>query len=138
MTLSEYRGGTAKPIDDIVFPPVGATDADGFGNNLLEVMQFVFNYITFDPDDEIDQGVLAAYKPLGVEPGKEYDPSTVASIDGERFRAIAQKVRTDNLALFADPLAMAEMTPRMFQPKGVTNLETLVTVSVVGPIGQPM
>ena len=34
---------------------VGQTDADIFEHNLLEVMQFVFNHTTFDPQDEIDQ-----------------------------------------------------------------------------------
>jgi hypothetical protein len=60
-----------------------------FGNNLLEVMQFVFNHMTFDPADEIDQGVLAAYKPLGIEPGRPYDPGAVQPIDGKRFRSMA-------------------------------------------------
>jgi hypothetical protein len=35
ITLSEFRGGKAKPINDIQFPTVGKTDADVFGNNLL-------------------------------------------------------------------------------------------------------
>ena len=48
MTLAEYQGGKAKPINDIKFPPVGKTDADVFGNNLLEVMQFVFNHTNLD------------------------------------------------------------------------------------------
>jgi hypothetical protein len=85
ITLSRYRGGTANPIDAVEFPPVGETDADVFGNNLLEVMQFVFNHTTFDPDNEIDQGVLAAYKPLGIEPGKPYDPGAVKPIDKESW-----------------------------------------------------
>ena len=81
-TLSELRGQPAKPIDDIEFPAVGKRDADIFGNNLLEVMQFVFNHTTFDPKDELDQAVLAAYEPLGVVPGQEFDPAKVAKIDG--------------------------------------------------------
>jgi hypothetical protein len=51
VTLSEYQGGEAKRIDDIELPSVGKTDADVFENNLLEVMQFVFNHTTFDPND---------------------------------------------------------------------------------------
>ena len=54
-------------------------------------MQFVFNHTTFDTDDEMDQAVLAAFKPLGVEPGKTYDPKTVASIDGKKFAATATR-----------------------------------------------
>jgi len=49
--------------------PGFALDADVFENNFLEVMQFVFNHITFDPANEIDQAAMAALKPLGVEPG---------------------------------------------------------------------
>jgi len=92
LTLSEFRGGQAKPIDDIEFPPVGATDFDVFENNLLEVMQFVFNHTTFDLANEIDREVLAAYKPLGIQPGRQYDPSAVKTIDGKRFRRVAEQV----------------------------------------------
>ena len=51
VTLSEYEGGEPKPIDDIVFTLVGETEADVFDKNLLEVMQFVLNHTTFDPEN---------------------------------------------------------------------------------------
>jgi hypothetical protein len=137
VTLSEYRGGKAKPINDIKFPTVGKTDADIFGNNLLEVMQFVFNHTTFDPNNKIDQGVLAAYKPLGVEPGKPYNPATVKPIDGERFRSMAKQVAAKNLAIMGQPKVAAKLKPYWFEPKGETNLDTLVATSVIGPIGLP-
>jgi len=138
MTLSEYRGGKAKAVDDIEFPPFGKTDADVFGNNLLEVMQFVFNHTTFDPNDLMDKGVVAAYKPLGIEPGKKYDPSAVAKIDNEQFRKISQEIQAHNFTLLAEPGKFAEITPRILRPKGETDLEAIVIVSVIGPIGLPM
>ena len=137
VTLSEYRGGKAKPIDDITFPSVGKTDADVFGTNLLEVMQFVFNHTTFDPNNEVDQGVLAAYKPLGIEPGKPYDPATIKPIDGKRFQEIAQQVAKQSLAIMGQPEVAAKLTPYWMQPKGKTNLDALVAASVIGPIGLP-
>jgi hypothetical protein len=138
VTLSEYRGGKAKPINDITFPPVGKTDADVFGNNLLEVMQFVFNHTTFDPNNKIDQGILAAYKPLGIEPGKRYDPATVKPIDGKRFRSMAEQVAATNLALMGKPeVFAARFKPYWFEPKGETHLDALVATSVIGPIGLP-
>jgi hypothetical protein len=137
VTLSEYRGGKAKLTNDIQFPPVGKTDADIFGNNLLQVMQFVFNHTTFDPDNKIDQGVLAAYQPLGIEPGKPYDPAAVKPIDGKRFRSMAKQVATQNLAIMGQPKVIAKLKPYWFEPKGETNLDTLVATSVIGPIGLP-
>ena len=137
ITLSVYNGGKAKPIDDIKFPPVGKTDFDIFGNNLLQVMQFVFNHTTFDPNNEVDQGVLAAYKPLGIEPGKQYDPATVKPIDGKRFQSIARQVAAKNLALMGQPKAAAKLMPYWMEPKGKTNLDALVAASVIGPIGLP-
>jgi hypothetical protein len=137
VTLSEYRGGKAKPIVDIKFPPVGKTDADVFGNNLLEVMQFVLNHTTFDPNNKIDQGVLTAYKPLGIEPGKPFDPATVKPIDGKRFRSMAKQVAAQNLAIMGQPKVVAKLKPYWFEPKGETNLDTLVATSVIGPIGLP-
>ncbi len=138
LTLAEYRGGQAKGIDDIKFPAFGKTDADIFENNLLEVMQFVFNHTTFDPNDEMDQGVLAAYKPLGVEPGKTYDASTSAEIDGKRFRKAAEKVQAQNLALLKDPAGLVQFRPRVMRPKGEMDLDTMVAQSVIGPIGLPL
>ena len=137
VTLSEYRGGKAKPINDITFPKVGKTDADVFENNLLEVMQFVFNHQTFDANNEIDQGVLAAYKPLGIEPGKQYEPSAVESIDGRQFRRVAELVAAENLGMMARPQDAAKVKPYWMQPKGKATLDALVAASVIGPIGLP-
>jgi len=137
MTLSEHRGGEAGPIDDIQFPPVGATDFDVFESNLLEVMQFVFNHTTFEPGDELDQAVRAAYEPLGVEPGKAYDPNTVVTIDGARFRQIAQQIASAEMAKATEPQFAEENLLGLFQGKGQTTLERLLFQSVVGPIGLP-
>jgi len=137
VTLSEYRGGKAKPIDDIEFPPVGKTDADVFGNNLLEVMQFVFNHTTFDPNDELEQAVLAAYKPLGIEPGRAFNPAHAAKIDGARFRKAAERIWAAEMAKVTDQEFQDENLGGLFQPKGQMTLERLLFQSVLGPIGLP-
>lgn len=138
LTLSEYLTGTAAgPASTVDFPEFGRTDFDIFENNLLEVMQFIFNHTTFDPDDKIDQKLLAAYEPLGVIPGREYDPARVAQIDGARFRATAERIAPQELAKATDPEFMAENVAGLFQPKGQTNLERMLFQSILGPIGQP-
>ena len=137
MSLSEFLGKPKPEIDEVNFPPYGKTDADIFENNLLEVMQFVFNHTTFDPDFELDREVLAAYAPLGVEPGKEYDPENVAKIDGKKFREISIKVRDEEIAKMNNTQLIDSLLPTLYQPKGKAGLESLLLVSVVGPIGQP-
>lgn len=137
-TLSEFRGGTAKPIDDVDFPTFGKTDADVFGNNFVEVMQFVANHVSFDAEDELDQGVLAAWKLIGVEPRKSYEPAAATNIDGDRFRATAVKIQKENLAVLTNPQKMVNLAPLLLQPKGKTTLEAILMVSVIGPIGLPM
>jgi len=137
VTRSEYRGGKGKPIDVIEFPAVGKTDADIYGNNFLEVMQFVFNHTTFDRDDELDAALLAAFEPLGVEPGKEFDKSNAAQIDGTRFRKIVEQVRKSEFARSQDPAVTKEHGMGLFQPKGQMPLHLLVLQSVIGPIGLP-
>jgi hypothetical protein len=137
MTLAEYQGNARMEADALDFPPYGKTDADIFENNLLEVMQFVFNHTTFDPDFELDQKVLALYEPLGIEPGKAYNPETALKIDGKKFRDISIKVRDEQIAIMNDPVRMPPMLPLIFQPKGTIGLEPMVFPSVVGPIGQP-
>jgi len=137
MTLSEILGGSAKAIDDVQFPDVGQTDPDVYENNFLEVMQFVVNHTSFDPNDDVDTGLLAALKPLGIEPGKSFDKTKVATIDGKRFRAIADEVREKKFARAMDPAVTAEHGTSLFQPKGQISLSLLVMQSVIGPIGQP-
>ncbi|MGD9346773.1 MAG: DUF1254 domain-containing protein [Candidatus Aminicenantes bacterium] len=137
MTLSEYLGKPAPKIDDVEFPPYGTTDADIFENNLLEVMQFVFNHTTFDPDFELDREVLAVYEPLGIVPGKEYNPNKAVKIDGEKFREISIKVRDEQIAIMNDHEETSAMLPLIFQPKGTIGLEPMLCPSIVGPIGQP-
>jgi hypothetical protein len=137
MTLSEFQGKPAKNSSDVQFPPYGKTDGDVFANNLLEVMQFVFNHTTFDPNNAMDQALLAAYKPLGVEPGKVFDATKVAQFNGSLFREVAGDVAKQVLASQADLAVLAHVIPLMFMPKGQIDLETEVMQSVIGPIGQP-
>jgi hypothetical protein len=137
VTLSEYRGGKAEPIDDFEFPPVGETDADVFENNLLEVMQFVFNHTTFDPDKQMDEAVLAAYEPLGIVPGRTYDPSQIAKIDGKRFRETAERIQREWLTALSDKETYDRVGSKIFQPKNQTDLEATLAVSIIGPIGIP-
>lgn len=135
--LSEFQGKPAKAADEPKFPTFGKTDADVFANNLLEVMQFVFNHTTFDPKNEMDQAVVAAYKSLGVAPGKTFDASKAAKLDRKQFRKVADEVAKKALATMSDKAVQARITPKMFMPKGQIDLETQVILSVAGPIGVP-
>ncbi|SDJ51267.1 DUF1214 domain-containing protein [Microbulbifer yueqingensis] len=137
ITLSEYRGDAPKPVQPVDFPATGKTDVAVFGNNLLEVMQFVFNHTTFDPQNPLDQKLLSIYRSLGVEPGRDYDPKRVKKLDGERTREMARRVQQEWLKKMNNAELMQRLQPKMFQPKGKTDLETLVAVSIYGPIGVP-
>ena len=150
-TLSEHLGKPAKPVNKTRFPAFGR-DADLFEKGGRYVLQFVFNHTTFDPNDEMDQAVLAALKPLGVEPGQFFDVTgqpTAGSparlwksevkldeSDGKRFREAAEKVAQESLAIWNSP----EGNPYLFdvfKPKGEMTLEPMVVQSCVGPIGNP-
>jgi hypothetical protein len=139
VTLSEFQGKPAKDYSVAKFPAHGKTDGDVFATNLLEVMQFVFNHTTFDPNNAMDQAILAAYKPLGVEPGKVFDAAKVAKLDGAQFRKVADEVvRKAHAALTAmDKVMVARVMPQLFMPKGQIDLETQVIQSATGPIGLP-
>jgi hypothetical protein len=136
-TLSEYQGKPTKPLSKVDFPAYGATDQDTYGTNLLEVMQFIFNHTTFDSSNEIDQALLAAYKPLGVEPGKTYDAARVTPIDAAAFRQSSEELKQANIAILGDPGKAEEYLFRAFKSKGQIDLDTLVFQNVIGPIGQP-
>lgn len=137
ISLSEYLGKTRPETDEIQFPEYGETDADIFENNLLEVMQFVFNHTTFDPNFELDKALLAAYAPLGIEPGKEYNSENAVKIDGKKFREVSIKVRDEEIAKMNNTALIDSLLPTLYQPKGNAGLESQLLVSVVGPIGQP-
>jgi len=137
MTLSEYMDEPILEPNEADFPAYGETDADVFENNLLEVMQFIFNHTTFDSNNQLDKEILAAYSRLGVVPGKKFDPKNVVKIDGKKFRKVSEKIRDAKLAQFDRPEEMEGILTKFFMPKEFMELEPLLIQSVVGPIGQP-
>ncbi|QQL44862.1 DUF1214 domain-containing protein [Sulfuriroseicoccus oceanibius] len=143
MSLSEFQGEaqegkSARTLEEdrARFPQFGS-DYEIFGDRFLEVMQFVVNHTTFDPDNDLDNALLALLKPLGVEPGKQYDPDAVAKIDGAALRATAERFAAAQLAKMGDPEFVATNLVSLFQPKGHMTPELLAFQSVSGPIGQP-
>ena len=134
-TLSEYLGKPGKPVDKIGFPAFN-TDFGIYETNFLEVMQFVFNHTTLDPTDKMDQAVLAAFKPLGVEPGKGYDPKAVAKIDGKKFSDVAQQIAQESVGIWTNPEGNPYLND-VFKPKGEMKLDAMVVQSAFGPIGLP-
>ncbi len=138
LTLSEFQNKPARLPDDVKFPRFGKTDADVFGTNLLEVMQFVFNHTTFDIENDIDQSLLAVYEPLGVAPDQKYDREKVARIDGALFRKVAEQVRSEEQAKLGSHGTNARYNERLFRPKGQMDLDALVMQSALGPIGLPV
>ena len=135
MTLSEHLGQAGKPREDAAFPAYN-TDEGIFENNFLEVIQFVVNHTTFDPDDEMDAAVLAALKPLGVEPGKTYDPAQVPAIDGKALAAAAKRIHAEAIQIWAGPRGNPYEND-LFKPKGEMTLEPMTVQSAYGPIGLP-
>ena len=99
------RGGSPQGIgrnldlkEDLARFPAFGSDFEIFEDRFLEVMQFVVNHTTFDSEDELDVALLKVLKPLGVEPGREFDPDAVADIDGAALRAVAERFATQQLA----------------------------------------
>ena len=138
LSLNEFQGKPRLEELPVDFPQYGETDADIFGNNLLEVMQFVFNHTTFDTTDVLDKVVLSAYKPLGIQPGKVYDPDHTIKIDGNRFREVSLRIKDEELAKMNNPELGTTLLPKLFQPKGRMTLEPMLLQSIIGPIGLPM
>jgi hypothetical protein len=118
------------------FPDFGS-DFEIFEDRFLEVMQFVVNHTSFDPENELDTALLKILKPLGVEPGKAYDADTVVVIDGAALRNAAERFAAESLAKMDDEEFLAANLTGTFQPKGEISAELLAIQSVLGPIGQP-
>ena len=134
-TLSEFLGKpvvTPTPVDF----PKWKNDPFVFENDFLEVMQFVFNHTTFDPQDEMDKAALATFEPLGVKPGQPYDPAKVAKLDGKRVAQTADSIAKACLAIWNNPKGNPYLK-QVFKRKGKMTLEAMVVQSTVGPIGLP-
>lgn len=137
-SLSEFLGKEIIADDPVDFPKYGETDADIFENNLLEVIQFVFNHTTIDVNNELDKAILDAYKPLGIEPGKTYNPDNALKIEGNRFREVSLKIKDEELAKMNNPELGKILLPKLFQTKDNMTLEPMLLQSITGPIGLPM
>ncbi|MGY3804494.1 DUF1214 domain-containing protein [Pigmentibacter ruber] len=137
--LSQYLGKKIARNERKAFPEVGYTDADIFGKNLLEVMQFVFNHTSFDKKKySLDDEVLKVYKKLGIEPGKKWNPELENSIDHKKFKEISLKVQLQQTTLSRDQGYVRELNPYLFQPKGTAGIEVMLFQSVFGPFGLPI
>lgn len=133
--LSEYLGQQAKPVAAPAFP-VYNTNEGIYENNFLEVMQFVVNHTTFNPDDELDAAVLKTLKPLGVEPGKKFDPAKVPAINGKALAAAAKHIHSEAIKIWTNPKGNPYAN-KLFKLKGEMSLEPMVLQSAYGPIGLP-
>jgi hypothetical protein len=100
-------------------------------------MQFVFNHTTFDPNNELDREILAAYKPLGIVPGQPYDAAKVAEIDGKKIRQASERIFAEEMARTSDKEFYKKELFDKFLTKGNMTLELLLFQSVLGPIGLP-
>ena len=134
-TLSEFQGKPAVEKTTVNFPE-WKNDQFVFKNNFEEVMQFVFNHISFDENDKMDKAALETFAKLGIVPGKEYDPKTVVKLDGETIAAIADSIAKASLAIWNNPDGNPYLK-QVFLPKGRMTLEAMVVQSAVGPIGLP-
>lgn len=135
-TLSEFLGKPAKPAKPLQIPKYG-NDQMVFANNFQEVMQFVFNHTTFDPNNQMDQAALATLKTVGVEPGKQFDAAKVPMLDGKKLAEVAANVAKEQLGIWNDPAVAKTYLTKVFQPKGQMTIDAMVLQSVVGPLGQP-
>ena len=135
-TLSEFQGKPRKPADKTVFPTFGKME-DTYAKNFLPVVQFVFNHLSFDPNNEMDQAALAAMKTVGVEPGKTYHASGHGEVDGQQLGKVFATVNQKENAIWNDPVKAAPFLLNIFQPKGHMTIDAMVLQSAVGPLGQP-
>lgn len=135
ITLSEFQGKQPVKVSPVNFPTYG-NDQMVFKNNFLEVMQFVFNYTTFDPNDAMDNEALATFASIGIKPNQKFDSAKIAKIDGVRFAEIAAKVAKESLATSNNPSGNPFINDQ-FLPKGEMTLDAMVVQSAVGPVGLP-
>jgi hypothetical protein len=125
-------GAHAEATSPNAFPAFGRSDFDIFENIFLEVMQFVSNHTTLQADDEVDREFLAAVEPLGIVPGREFDPDRVAFVDGTRLREVAEQFAKQELTRAVDQEFLQRNVTALFQPEGQMSSELLTFQSILG------
>ncbi len=70
-------------------------------------------------------------------PGRPFDASKVAKIDGAKFRKVSEQVFAEEMAKTTDEEFSKRELFGKFKPKGQMPLDLLVFQSVLGPIGLP-
>jgi len=134
-TLSEFMG--KEPVEKTKPDfPEWKNDQYVFKNDFEEVMQFVFNHISFDKNDPMDNAALETFAKLGIVPGNEYDENKVVKLDGELLAHICDSIAKESLKIWNSPDGNPFLK-KVFKPKGQMDIETMVIQSAVGPIGLP-
>ncbi len=135
MTLAEFQGKQPIKVSLLNFPAYG-NDQMVFKNNFIEVLQFVVNHTTFDPNDAMDKEALATFASIGIKPGNEFDSDKVAMNNGDRLAKAAAKIAKESLSTWNSPSGNPYIND-VFLPKGEITLDVMVMQSAVGPIGLP-
>jgi hypothetical protein len=72
-----------------------------------------------------------------VVPGRVYDPANVVTIDGERFRAVAERIATEQFGKATDSEFFQANVLKLFLSKSQMTVDLQVFQSVLGPLGLP-
>ncbi|APJ04302.1 DUF1254 domain-containing protein [Silvanigrella aquatica] len=138
ISLSNYLNKGFLTAKIVEFPHFSNTDIETFGNNFLEVMQFILNHTTFQPEKyQLDKELLESYQAIGIEPKKIWNPKNFRDVDLQKVSLIAQEIKNNQFEIIRTPEQIKLFVPYLFLPKGFANLDTMLLQSVMEPLGLP-
>ncbi len=139
VSISEFMGHKAKTTA-LSQPDFGETDIATYQNNFAEVMQFVVNHTTFDPEFSDDVATLKVLAEVGIVPGQSMPATGQYKINSDQLAQAATTFYQGEVTKFteASPEFVGRVFPVLFQPKGKTTMDAVRLGSVVGPIGLPI
>ena len=114
--------------------PTYGNDVMVYGNNLLEVMQFIVNHLSFTKDIAIDKKMLSIIKKYGVTPNNTNDIN-YETLDTEKILAIMKEIKIAQTERYKN--LTIEDLHQIFIPNEISQIEYLLLVTTLVPFGLP-
>ncbi len=132
-TYSAYNNLPLISQSPLDVPDYGS-DITVYSNDLLEVMQFIVNHLSFTKDIPIDKKMLSIVKKYGVVPNNT-NTTEFIKLDTERLVTIMEDIKIEQYNRYKN--FTVEDLDNIFVPNENMQIEYLLLETAIGPLGLP-
>lgn len=114
--------------------PTFGSDIKVYSNNLLEVMQFIVNHLSFTKNIPIDKTMLSILVKYGVSPNNT-NTSEFVTLDTEKLVTIMKDLKIEQYERYEN--FTIDDIHKIFLPNEISQIDNLLLATTVGPLGLP-